>query len=117
MIGCAARAAEPRTVAVTRTPAERLQWLEAAVAQSEHITQVVGGAYLPRVTEGADIVCSLAIEIDAWYGVSDERWELTNASDVTEHVIEPMRPARSSKNIREELARIGIRNCVLDMNR
>lgn len=115
MIGCAARVPEARTV--TTTPAARLAWLQAAVAQSEHITQIVGGAYVPRGAEGADIVCSLAIEIDAWYGVSDERWELTNAAEALEHATEPMRPARSSKNIREELARIGVRNCVLDMNR
>lgn len=47
------------------------------------------------------MVCSLAIEIDAWYGVTDDRWELTNAS----------------AQIRAELARIGIRDCVLDLNR
>lgn len=115
MIGCAARAPAPATV--TTTPAARLSWLAAVATHAEHITEVMGGAYVPRGTPGADMVCSLAIEIDAWYGVSDERWELTNASESVEHVTEPMRPARNSKNIREELARIGIRDCVLDVNR
>ena len=111
-VGCASSRPQPRTVTVT--PAERMQWLEAAVARSGDILEVVRGAYVPRGTPGADIVCSLAIQIDAWYGVGDERWELTHANaDSTAS----MRPARSSQNIREELSRIGIRDCVLDVNR
>ena len=114
MIGCASSAATtvPR---VTTTPAERLQWLEAAVARAD-IGEVVRGAYVPRGTPGAAIVCSLAIQIDAWYGVADERWELTHAAS-EELSGETMLPARRTRNLREELSRIGIRDCVLDLDR
>ena len=114
MIGCVS-SGRSETRVITTTPAERMQWLEAAVAAGDDITQVIRGAYVPRGTPGAHIVCSLAIAIDAWYGVGDERWELMNAS--SEESSETMRPARRTQNIREELARIGIRDCVLDMNR
>ena len=109
MIGCAASS----TNHVETTPAVRLQQLRAQVVRAEVMNQWVRGSYLPRATPGAHIVCSLAIQIDAWYGVGDERWELTNADLVPEL----MMPLRATSAMREEFARIGIRDCVLDMNR
>jgi hypothetical protein len=96
-IGCAGK---PNSV-VTTSPA-RLAWLRAEVVRAEPITDRVHGAYLPRSGPGAAIMCSLAVQIDAWYGVGDERWEMTNAN---------------ASGMHEELARMGIRDCVLDMNR
>lgn len=116
--GCASSRLQTRAVSVT--PAERMQWLEAAVAGSSDLLEIVRGAYVPRGTPGANIVCSLAIQIDAWYGVGDDRWELSHAnasSNGNADSTSTMRPARSSQNIREELARIGVRNCALDVNR
>jgi hypothetical protein len=99
VIACAApRAAAPRVVT---TPAERIAWLRTEMARAEMFAHHMHGAYFPKTTAGGAMVCSLAIEIDAWYGVTDDRWELTNAS----------------AQIRAELARIGIRDCVLDLNR
>ncbi|HLL21544.1 MAG TPA: hypothetical protein VK427_05405 [Kofleriaceae bacterium] len=101
-IGCAgARATrvEPPSAA---TREARIAWLRSEVARATVVDHQLRGAYLPKATPGAAIVCSLAIEIDAWYGVGADKWELTNASV----------PA-----LREELARIGIRDCVLDINR
>ena len=89
------------TTRVDTTPPARIAWLRSEMARAELFAHHMHGAYLPKTTPGGDMVCSLAIEIDAWYGVSDDRWELTNAS----------------AQIRAELARIGIRDCVLDMNR
>ena len=108
MIGCAAG---PVNRGET-TPALRMEWLRAEVARAEVMTHGLKGAYLPRATAGAHIVCSMAIQIDAWYGFGDERWELTKAD--TEATMSTVRP---SSNMREELARIGIRDCVLDVNR
>ena len=116
-IGCAAGRPAPRGLAVATTPPERLQWLEAAVARGDDLATVMRGAYVPRGTPGADMVCSLAIQIDAWYGVGDERWELTHATAFESDASEPMRRARDSRSMREELARIGIRDCILDLNR
>lgn len=113
-IGCAAGRPAPRA-AVTSTPPERIEWLQAAVARGD-LETAMRGAYVPRGTPGSDILCSLAIQIDAWYGVGDDRWELTHASEDL-LTSEPMRRARSSRNMREELARIGIRDCILDVNR
>ena len=104
MIGCGT----PTQQRVT-TPAQRIAWLQAEVARAEVLNSSMHGAYLPRAVPGASIVCSIAIEIDAWYGVTDDRWELTRATT--------MLPVRRSSNLREELARIGIRDCVLDVNR
>ena len=109
MIGCAASS----TNHVETAPAVRLQQLRADVARADLMNRWVRGSYLPRATPGGYIVCSLAIQIDAWYGVGDERWELTNADIIPEF----MMPLRASSTMREELARIGIRDCVLDMNR
>ena len=103
-IGCA-RGPAARTITTSQT---RLAWLQSEVARGDF--ELMRGAYVPRQTPGAAIVCSLAIQIDAWYGVGDERWELTHAQT-------SMLPARNTRNIREELARIGIRDCVLDTNR
>jgi len=104
MIGCGAPAAKR-----VATPAQRITWLRAEVARAEILNQSLHGAYLPRAVPGASLVCSIAIQIDAWYGVTDDRWELTRATT--------MLPVRRSSNLREELARIGIRDCVLDVNR
>lgn len=109
MIGCAASS----TNHVETAPAARLQQLRAQVVRAEMMDRWVRGSYLPHATPGGHIVCSLAIQIDAWYGVGDDRWELTNADIVPEL----MMPLRASSTMREELARIGIRDCVLDMNR
>lgn len=109
MIGCAASS----STRVETTPAERLQRLRAEVVRADMMERWVRGSYLPRATPGGYIVCSLAIQIDAWYGVGDERWELTNADLIPDL----MMPLRASSAMREELARIGIRDCVLDMNR
>lgn len=99
MIGCAApRAAVTR---VETTPKERIAWLASEMARAQLFAHHMHGAYLPKTTPGGAMVCSLAIQIEAWYGVSDDKWELTNAS----------------AQIRAELARIGIRDCVLDVNR
>ncbi|MDQ3333578.1 MAG: hypothetical protein M4D80_00220 [Myxococcota bacterium] len=110
MIGCAA--GPVNRVETQTTPALRMEWLRAEVARAEVMTHGMMGAYLPRATPGAHLVCSMAIQIDAWYGFGDERWELTKAdTDAT------MSTVRPSSNMREELARIGIRDCVLDLNR
>lgn len=106
-IGCARPVAQQR---VTATSPARLAWLHAEVARAQPFESVLRGAYLPQAT-GAGVVCSVGIQIDAWYGAGDERWELTHASNNS------MQPARATKTIREELQRIGIANCVLDMNR
>jgi hypothetical protein len=108
MIGCAGSPAKR----VETLPEHRLQWLRAEVARAELLSQGMRGSFAPPAS-GADMVCSLAIAIDAWYGVGDERWELTNA-DVVPDIMLPVRP---TSNMREELARIGIRDCVLDLNR
>lgn len=107
MMGCASAPAN----GIETTPAARLAWLRAEVARAEIANQGMRGAYLPRSVPGAAIVCSLAIDIEPWYGVSDERWELSRANTTA------MLPSRPSANIREELARIGIRDCVLDIDR
>ena len=60
MIGCGASSSATR---VETTPAQRIDWLRAEVARAEVLTQL-RGSYLPRVVPGADIVCSLAIQID-----------------------------------------------------
>jgi hypothetical protein len=109
MIGCAVSAPVKRA---ETTPALRVEWLRGEVARAEVMTHALMGAYLPPPTPGAQIVCSMAIQIDTWYGVGDERWELSKAD--TEARMSTVRP---SSNMREELARIGIRDCVLDVNR
>jgi hypothetical protein len=111
MVGCAGahREITPPSPSTSTSPA-RLAWLRAEVARADQLTQRLRGSYVPRGAPGAAAVCSLAIEIESWYGVGDERWELMNASS-------SMMPARRSLNIREELARIGIRDCVLDVDR
>lgn len=109
MIGCAAGPAAKR---VDTTPEARLAWLRAEVARAEIVSEDMRGAYMPRAVPGAAIVCSMAIAIDAWYGFGDEKWELTKAELDTR-----MSTVRASSNLREELSRIGVRDCVLDMNR
>lgn len=91
------------------TPAERVAWLRAQARHAEILTEHLRGAYLPRAAGGM-LVCSIAIEIEPWYGVADERWELTRATT-------PQDVRAPSENLREELARIGIHDCVLDPNR
>jgi hypothetical protein len=85
--------------------------LTAAVARAELLEQRLGGAYVPRTSTGTATVCVLAIEIDSWYGVGDERWELSNAATAV------LPPGERSPSIREELVRIGVRDCVLDVDR
>ena len=109
MIGCAAGPAATR---VETTPVERLQRLRTEVARAEIMNQEMRGTYLPRMAPGAAIVCSMAIAIDAWYGFGDDKWELTNADLETR-----MSMVHASSNMRDELSRIGIRDCVLDTNR
>ena len=98
MMGCAVAATE-KPVEATTSPA-RLAWLKAELARADMLAHHLRG-YLPRDAPGASMVCTMAIQIAAWYGVGDEKWELTNAS----------------ATMRAELTRIGIRDCILDMNR
>jgi hypothetical protein len=109
MIGCAAGPAAKR---VETTPEARLQWLRAEVARAELMSEGMRGSYLPRMAPGSALVCSMAIAIDAWYGFGDEKWEVTKAELDTR-----MSTVRASSNLREELSRIGVRDCVLDLNR
>lgn len=108
LVGCAAG---PAATHVDSTSATRLAWLRAEVARTERI-QELRGSYLPRTTPGAAIACATAISIDAWYGVGDEKWSMTKAGYAAR-----MPMAFASSNLREELARIGIRDCILDLNR
>jgi hypothetical protein len=109
MIGCAAGPAGKR---IETTPEARLQWLRAEVARATILNDNMRGSYLPRMAPGSAIVCSMAIAIDAWYGFGDEKWELTKAElDMR------MSTVHASSNLREELSRIGVRDCVLDLNR
>ena len=114
MIGCAAPAAH-RVETTPAVRAERMARLRSAVMH-EVMTDSLRGAYLPKQTAGSAIVCSMAIAIDAWYGFGDEKWELTKA-DVEPVGDNRMTTVRASSNMREEFARIGIRDCVLDVNR
>ena len=104
----------PSTTRVETTSTHRLQWLRSEVSRAELVHQGMRGSYLPRMVPGSAIVCSMAIAIEAWYGFGDERWELTNADAELDT---RMSTIRASSNMREELARIGIRDCVLDTNR
>ena len=114
VLGCSmfacATAKQTVPTSAPSTSAARLAWLSAEVARAEQLNHRMRGSYVPQGSPGAASVCSLAIQIDSWYGVADERWELVNASSM-------MMPARGPLNIREELARIGIRDCVLDIDR
>jgi hypothetical protein len=62
----------------------------------------------PSASRGS-ILCTVGIEISPWYGVDgDEHWEVSNAATVAGS-------AHSSTGLRDELIRLGVRDCVLDV--
>jgi hypothetical protein len=57
------------------------------------------------IPAGTATVCGLRLEIAPWYGADDTLWTVTQASTML--LVEP--------GIREELSRLGVRDCVLDV--
>lgn len=57
----------------------------------------------------ASIVCTIGIRIAPWYGVDGgEHWEVSNAATATG-------TARTKTGLRDELVRLGVRDCVLEV--
>ena len=61
------------------------------------------------------IVCTVALDIASWYGSSDVDgpWQLTGAEESLDGAV--MMPAKGTMNLRDELERFGVRDCVLDV--
>ncbi len=100
------------------------------LAMHADLQQLLRRAGLMHVSPDAASLCSLSIAIDNWYGAKDKSWGVTNvsddaddsdddAADATDELPHPtfMLPARRALSFREELARFGVRDCVLSVER
>lgn len=83
--------------------------LAASGARAYIVASTIHEVEVKRKGSRASITCRVEIRIAPWYGVDGgEHWELTNAAVATG-------TARVTTGLRDELVRLGVRDCVLDV--
>ncbi|MBA3395523.1 MAG: hypothetical protein H0T89_22940 [Deltaproteobacteria bacterium] len=83
--------------------------LAASGARAYIVAATVHEVAVERKGRRASIMCRVEIRIAPWYGVDGgEAWELTKAAVATG-------TARATTGLRDELVRLGVRDCVLDV--